>query len=107
MVDKKQSQNKISASRGAYDYSKRYLGNIADDYVMVTNKKEHKDCIGIKGGKYDGVIYKYGKVATVEDASNNTLPATLKFNYNITLIINISSIHSFCIKFHRNIPIFI
>ena len=58
MVDKKESQSKISASRGAYDYSKRYLGNIADDYVMVTNKKEHKDCIGIKGGKYDGVIYK-------------------------------------------------
>ena len=41
MVDKKESQSKISASRGAYDYSKRYLGNIADDYVMVTNKKEH------------------------------------------------------------------
>ena len=48
MVDKKESQSKISASRGAYDYSKRYLGNIADDYVMVTNKKEHKDCIGIR-----------------------------------------------------------
>ncbi len=83
MVDKKESLSQISASRGAYDYSKRYLGNIADDYVMVTNKKEHKDCIGIKGGKYDGVIYKYGKVAAVEDANNNTLPATLKFNYNI------------------------
>ena len=29
------------------------------------------------------MIYKYGKVASVEDANNNTLPATLKFNYNI------------------------
>ena len=35
------------------------------------------------GDVYKRQIYKYGKVASVEDANNNTLPATLKFNYNI------------------------
>ena len=59
------------------DNSKRYLGNIADKYVFLENKsKSQQDCIGIKGGKYEGVIYKYGKIAQVEDANNGTLPAT-------------------------------
>ena len=83
MVDKDPKTVTLAANRPAFDYSKRYLGIIADDYVMVTNKKEHEDCIGIKGGKYEGVIYKYGKIAQVEDANNGTLPATLKFNYKI------------------------
>ena len=57
MVDKDPKTVTLAANRPAFDYSKRYLGIIADDYVMVTNKKEHEDCIGIKGGKYDCLLY--------------------------------------------------
>ena len=38
------------ALKKANDTSKRYLGNIADDYVFLENKsKTQQDCIGIKG----------------------------------------------------------
>ena len=54
--------------RKANDNSKRYLGNIADDYVFLENKsKSQQDCIGIKGGRYDGIVFKFGKIASVQD----------------------------------------
>ena len=47
------------ALKKANDTSKRYLGNIADDYVFLENKsKSQQDCIGIKGGRYDGIVFK-------------------------------------------------
>ena len=75
--DAYQKENLIE--RKAFDKSCRYLGKIADDYVFLENK-EWKDCIGIKGGRFDGVVYQY---AAIEDASNTGLQAVLKFNYNI------------------------
>ena len=83
MVDKDPKTVTLAANRPAFDYSKRYLGIIADDYVMVTNKKEHEDCIGIKGGRYDGVVFKFGKIASVQDPQNPGLEAVLKFQYTV------------------------
>ena len=57
--------------------------SIRDKFAYVESESQTQTCIGIKGGKYEGVIYKYGKIAQVEDANNGTLPATLKFNYKI------------------------
>ena len=34
--------------------------NIRDMYVFITNKNEDMQCIGIKIGKFHGVVYKYG-----------------------------------------------
>ena len=49
------------ALKKANDTSKRYLGNIADDYVFLENKsKSQQDCIGIKGGRYDTLIKDLG-----------------------------------------------
>ena len=83
MVDKDPKTVTLAANRPAFDYSKRYLGIIADDYVMVTNKKEHEDCIGIKGGRYDGIVFKFGKIASVQDPQNPGLEAVLKFQYTV------------------------
>ena len=83
MVDKDPKTVTLAANRPDFDYSKRYLGIIADDYVMVTNKKEHEDCIGIKGGRYDGIVFKFGKIASVQDPQNPGLEAVLKFQYTV------------------------
>ena len=62
----------------------RYLGNIADDYVFLENKsKTQQDCIGIKGGRYDGIVFKFGKIASVQDPQNPGLEAVLKFQYSV------------------------
>jgi hypothetical protein len=82
VLNKAYKEDKTLCERPAFDRSCKYLGKLCDDYVFVENEK-NKDCIGIKGGKYDGVVYKYGKTAAVEDASNPGLQAVLKFNYNI------------------------
>lgn len=72
------------AKRAANDRTKKFLGVVADTYAFVENKEKTKtECIGIKGGKYDGVVYRYGKVAAVEDQNKIGLEATLKFQYNI------------------------
>ena len=72
------------ALRKANDTSKRYLGNIADDYVFLENKsKTQQDCIGIKGGRYDCIVFKFGKIASVQDPQNPGLEAVLKFQYTV------------------------
>ena len=60
------------------------MSNIKDRYAFVTDKKENWQCIGIVGGRYEGVIYKYGKVTIPEPPEENykgDLP--LKFVYDI------------------------
>ena len=37
--------------------------NIKDRYAFVTNNEDETQCVGIKGGTFEGVIYKYGKVS--------------------------------------------
>ena len=38
-------------------------------------------CIGIRKGKYEGVVYKYGKVSLGEETKDGNLP--FRFEYNI------------------------
>ena len=37
------------------------MSDIKDSYTFVSDNKENWQCIGINGGKFNGVIYKYGK----------------------------------------------
>ena len=56
--------------------------SIREQYVYVTTEKEEQTCIGIKKGKFAGVVYKYGKVSFAkEEDENGNLP--MQFQYDI------------------------
>ena len=55
--------------------------SIRDQYVFITNKNEEMQCIGIRKGKYEGVVYKYGKVSLGEETWDGELP--FRFEYDI------------------------
>ena len=55
--------------------------SIRDQYVFITNKDENMQCIGIRKGKFEGVVYKYGKVSLGEENKDGNLP--FKFEYDI------------------------
>ena len=58
------------------------FNNIKKRYTFVTDNKENWQCIGIRGGRYDGVVYKYGKVSIPEKENpDGTLP--FRFEYDI------------------------
>ena len=54
---------------------------IRDQYVFITNRNEEMQCIGIKTGKYAGVVYKYGKVRLGEETDEGKMP--FKFEFDI------------------------
>ena len=55
--------------------------SIKDQYVFITNKDEDMQCIGIRKGKFEGVVYKYGKVSLGEENKDGNLP--FRFEYDI------------------------
>ena len=55
--------------------------NIKESYVYVESKKQDQTCIGIKGGKFAGVIYKYGSVSLGEETEDGNMP--FKFEFDI------------------------
>ena len=55
--------------------------SIKDQYVFITNKDENMQCIGIRKGKFEGVVYIYGKVSLGEENKDGNLP--FKFEYDI------------------------
>ena len=55
--------------------------SIRDQYVFITNRDENMQCIGIKTGKYAGVVYKYGKVSLGEETDEGKMP--FKFEFDI------------------------
>ena len=58
--------------------------NIKDRYVFVTDNEDNWQCIGIRGGQFDGVVYKYGKITIPEPPEENIeKDLTLKFEYDI------------------------
>ena len=60
------------------------MSNIKDRYVFVTDNEDNWQCIGIRGGQIDGVVYKYGKITIPEPPEENIeKDLTLKFEYDI------------------------
>ena len=58
--------------------------NIKERYTFVSNNKEETQCIGIRGGEYQGVVFKYSNVSIPnpdEMKGKSNLP--LKFHYDI------------------------
>ena len=55
--------------------------SIRDQYVFITNKNENMQCIGIRKGKFEGVVYKYGKISLGEETWDGNLP--FRFEYDI------------------------
>ena len=56
--------------------------NIKDSYQYIARKDDTWTSIGIRGGKFDGVVYKYGKVTLPEEETpKGDLP--FKFEYDI------------------------
>ena len=56
--------------------------SIKDKFVYVESKSQDQTCIGIKGGKFAGVVYKYGRVSFgKEEDENGNLP--MQFQYDI------------------------
>ena len=55
--------------------------SIRDQYVFITTEKDiSTQYIGIRKGRFEGVVYRYNEISTKENA-NGTL--TLKFEYDI------------------------
>ena len=56
--------------------------SIRDKFVYVITKEQDQTLIGIKEGKFAGVVFKYGKVSFgKEEDRNGNLP--LQFQYDI------------------------
>jgi len=56
------------------------MPNIKESYVYVESKTEDQTCIGIKGGKFAGVVYKYGDVSLGEETKDGSMPFKFKFD---------------------------
>ena len=55
--------------------------SIKDKYVYLTTDKEDQTCIGIKGGKFAGVVYKYGEISIGEEVDIiGNMPFKFKFD---------------------------
>ena len=58
-----------------------YIMPIRDKYVYLTTEKEDQTCIGIKDGKFAGVVLKYSDVSIAEEEDENgKLPFKFKFD---------------------------
>ena len=65
------------------------MSDIKNKYTFVSRTDDKWASICIMGGKFDGVIYKYGKVSIPEEENEDgTLP--FQFEYNIIDNIGIS-----------------
>ena len=56
------------------------MSNIKESYVYVESKAQDQTCIGIKGGKFAGVVYKYGNVSLGEETQDGNMPFKFKFD---------------------------
>ena len=62
--------------------------NIKDKYTFVSKVDDKWASVCIKGGKFDGVIYKYGKVSIPEEENKNE-DGTLPFQFEYDIIDNV------------------
>ena len=56
--------------------------SIRDKFVYVTTKEQDQTLIGIKEGKFAGVVYKYGKVSFAKEEDKN-VNLQMQFQYDI------------------------
>ena len=61
------------------------MSDIKDSNTFVSDNKENRQCIGINGGKFNGVIYKYGKVE-LPKAPSEDYEGELPFRINYDIV---------------------
>ena len=61
------------------------MAQFKKDYTYVTDKDENQVCVAVVGGKYDGVIYKYGKVS-VPNENNLNPDGSLPFQFEYDIV---------------------
>jgi len=65
------------------------MSDIKSKYIFVSQAEDEWASVCIKGGKFDGVIYNYGKVSVPKKENDDgTLP--FQFEYNIIDNVGIS-----------------
>ena len=65
------------------------MSDIKSKYIFVSQEEDEWASVCIKGGKFDGVIYNYGKVSVPKKENDDgTLP--FRFEYNIIDNVGIS-----------------
>jgi len=62
--------------------------DLKDKYTFVSKVNDEWASVCIKGGKFDGVIYKYGKVSIPEEENKNE-EGTLPFQFEYDIIDNV------------------
>ena len=60
--------------------------DLKDKYTFVSKVDDKWASVCIKGGKFDGVIYKYGKVSIPEEENED---GTLSFQFEYDIIDNV------------------
>ncbi len=61
------------------------MAKFKEDYTFVTDSEEKQVCVAVVGGKYDGVVYKYGKV-TVPDPNEENEEGDLPFQFEYDIV---------------------
>ena len=62
------------------------MSDMKDRYVFVTDNKDNWQCIGIRGGQFDGVVYKYGKITIPEPPEKDIEKDLVDMGYQILAI---------------------
>ena len=62
--------------------------DLKDKYTFVSKIDDEWASVCIKGGKFDGVIYKYGKVSIPEEENKNE-EGTLPFQFEYDIVDNV------------------
>ncbi len=59
------------------------MSNIREKYTFVENKDKKWQCIGLtsKAGKYQGLVFQYGKVKIIENKEKTS--ASLQFDFDV------------------------
>ena len=66
------------------------MSDIKSKYMFVSQVEDEWASVCIKGGKFDGVIYNYGKVSVKEKEKNDDGTLPFRFEYNIIDNVGIS-----------------
>ena len=66
------------------------MSDIKERYAYVSKIDDNWASLCIKGGKFDGVIYNYGKVSVSSEKENEDGTLPFQFEYNIIDNIGIS-----------------
>ena len=64
--------------------------DLKDKYTFVSKVDDKWASLCIRGGKFDGVIYKYGKVSVSEENKNEDGTLPFQFEYDIIDNVGIS-----------------